>query len=297
MKPIFFIERESKKVKKETPPGEWFLQFLYYSPLGKLPLYLIVKRKFLTIIYGHFMKSKLSKRIILKFIENYNINTEELEKNTHEFNSFNDFFCRKLKSHSREIQQGLVSPADGKVLAYPTIEELHNFYIKGLPFNLSNFLKNEQLAEKFKESIFIIIRLATDDYHRFHFPYTGIPSKSTNIKGYYYSVSRYAVIPNLTKIFCENKRKYTILSTKGLDDILICPIGATMVGSISDTYIPNSPIKKGDEMGYFSFGGSTIVLLVNKKKLMIADDILTNTQQGLETSIKMGEQIGNLITK
>jgi len=65
-----------------------------------------------------------------------------------------------------------------------------------------------------------------------------------------------------------------------------------MVGSILETFTPNQPVNKGDEMGYFAFGGSTIVILIDKDKIKINEDILTNTKNNIETFVKMGEKIG-----
>ena len=67
-------------------------------------------------------------------------------------------------------------------------------------------------------------------------------------------------------------------------------VGATMVGSMLQSYSGTS-IKKGDEKGYFKFGGSTVVLLFEKDKIQIDQDLLRNTSNSLETTIKMGEQI------
>jgi phosphatidylserine decarboxylase len=65
-----------------------------------------------------------------------------------------------------------------------------------------------------------------------------------------------------------------------------------MVGGIIETFTPNNEIKKGDEMGYFKFGGSTIVILVDKNKIKIDQDILENTANKIETCVQMGEKIG-----
>ena len=68
-------------------------------------------------------------------------------------------------------------------------------------------------------------------------------------------------------------------------------VGATMVGSIVQTYTGNV-VKKGDEKGYFKFGGSTVVLIFEKNRIRIDDDLLINTLNGYETAIKAGERIG-----
>ncbi|MGB0839888.1 MAG: phosphatidylserine decarboxylase, partial [Chitinophagales bacterium] len=127
---------------------------------------------------------------------------------------------------------------------------------------------------------------------RFHFPYSGQVSPSTKIKGHYVSVSPYALEANFTSVFCGNKRTYLTLSTKEKGDILLSPVGATMVGSIVDTYTPNTTVDKGDEMGYFAFGGSTVVMLIDQNKVTIDEDILRNTKNKIETAVQMGERIG-----
>ena len=82
------------------------------------------------------------------------------------------------------------------------------------------------------------------------------------------------------------------MNTKDKGDVLISEIGATMVGSIFQTYKNNSKVNKGAEKGYFAFGGSSVLLLIDSNKIKISQDILENTKNGYETIIKMGEQIG-----
>jgi len=111
------------------------------------------------------------------------------------------------------------------------------------------------------------------------------------INGYYYSVSPYAIKDNF-KIFCDNKREITTLETENYGDVIISEIGATMVGGIEQTYIPNRDVKKGEEKGYFTFGGSSVLLLFEPGKIKIDNDILENTKKGYETKVSMGEKIG-----
>jgi phosphatidylserine decarboxylase len=289
---IKFIDRKSGNIITETPPGEVFLKLLYNNPFGKTALLPIAKRKFLSAWYGAKMNRSSSVKKIKGFIKQLDINIDEAEKSISDFTSFNDFFYRKLKPSARPVEDGFVSPGDGKMLAFENIADIHNFFVKGREFTLKEFLGNEKLAEEHKNSSLIILRLAPNDYHRYHFPYSGTPSKMTKIKGDYFSVSPYALASNFTKVFCENKREYCILSSEEKGDIIVAPVGATMVGTIIETYKPDESILKGDEMGYFAFGGSTIVLLVNKDKLKIDTDIIENTKNRIETFVKMGEKIG-----
>ena len=252
----------------------------------------LVKRKFISQIYGRKMDKPSSINKIQKFVDKLGIDISESIKSISEFSTFNEFFYRKLKPNVRPIGDGFVSPGDGRLLAFENVSDVSKFYIKGSEFTLDEFLDNKELAEKNKNSSLIILRLAPNDYHRYHFPYNGKVSETTKIKGKYLSVSPYALVKNFTKVFCGNKREFCIISTKDKGDIIVSPVGATMVGSIIETFKPNSDIKKGDEMGYFSFGGSTIVMLVDKDKIKIDKDILTNTKNNMETYVKMGDSIG-----
>ncbi len=293
LKEIRYICRKTNSILTEKVPGEIFLKFLYYNPFGKLPLELLVKRKFLSSFYGKQMDKENSKNKIKKFVKANNINLNESIKSINEFTSFNDFFFRKLKPNSRKIGNGIVSPADGKIIAFKTLNQWDTFFIKGTEFNLNTYLNNNNLFEKYKNGTMVIVRLAPADYHRYHFPTHGKIRKGIKIRGNYYSVSPYAIKDNF-KIFCENKRELAILETKKYGDILLSEIGATMVGGINQTYTPNSMVSKGDEKGFFSFGGSSIMMLFEKGKVKIDSDIIENTKKGYETKVYMGEKIGEL---
>ena len=151
-------------------------------------------------------------------------------------------------------------------------------------------MDNPDLAQKYQDGALLIIRLAPMDYHRFHFPVSGKLSPNKKIDGDYYSVNPYA-LRKKAEIFCLNKREYTILSNPLFGDVVMAEVGATMVGSIEQTF-KGSFVNKGEEKGYFKFGGSTVVLLFEKSKIHIDEDLLINTAKGYETTVKMGERIG-----
>ncbi|QSH42274.1 archaetidylserine decarboxylase [Lentisphaerota bacterium ZTH] len=293
MKKIEYIERQTGRIRVENPPGESYLKFLYHNPLGSLPLNLVVKRKLLSAFYGWLMKRKNSCRKIAPFVKQYGIDAQEALDPLKQYKSFNDFFIRKLKPSARPIQQGVTSPADGKILAFQNMDDIASFFVKGDKFTLEKFLRSKKLAYEYSNAAIIIVRLAPNDYHRFHFPYQGKASAPCRINGSCFSVSPYAVNWNFTRVFCENKRHYSLLKTADKGTILISPVGATMIGSIVETYVPESEVAKGDEMGYFSFGGSSILMLIDRGKVTIDADILKNTANGLETTVRMGETIGH----
>lgn len=229
---------------------------------------------------------------IQAFVDQLGIDMSESKRSVAEFTSFNDFFYRELLAEARPIGEGFISPGDGRLLAFEKVSEVNSFFVKGRQFTLAKFLANKGLAKSYEQATMLILRLAPNDYHRFHFPWQGTPSDIRKIKGSYYSVSPYALAGNFTRVFCENKREFCVLKTKEKGDILLAPIGATMVGGIVETYLPGQQVEKGAEMGYFKFGGSTVLILVDSDKIKIDPDILHNTRSKLETYVKMGERIG-----
>ncbi len=289
---ILFKDRKSNELLKEVPPGLGWLKFLYGNPLGKLSLELLIKKSIVSRWYGKAMDREKSVDKIRPFVNELGIDMTESVKSIEEFTSFNDFFYRELKSNARPIQNGVVSPGDGKILVFKEIQDINRFFVKGERFTIDSFLSNKTLSRKYDDGSLVILRLAPNDYHRYHFPIGGKVDGTTLINGVYYSVSPLALYENFTKVFCKNKRTLTSLSTEICGDVLLIPVGATMVGSINNTFKENSQVHKGDEMGYFSFGGSTIVLLFEKGKIEFSQDLVQNTNEGYETFVKMGETIG-----
>ncbi|NDV28102.1 phosphatidylserine decarboxylase [Desulfovibrio sp. JC010] len=290
---IEYIDRKTGNLLRETVPGEQWLKWLYHNPLGKLALHSVVKKKLISEWYGRKMDSPESCAKITGFVKDLGIDMSEAIRPMEDYASFNDFFIRELKAEARPIDNtpgSVVSPADGKVLAFKNMERLDSFFVKGQSFSLDDFLQNRHLSEKYNGGSLLIFRLAPVDYHRFHFPADGQISASTQINGEYYSVSPYAV-RNMLRVYWENKREYSTLKTDTAGDILLCEVGATMVGSIIQSYTPDSMIHKGQEKGLFKFGGSTVIMLLEKGKTKIDEDILQNTANGFETSIKMGQPI------
>jgi phosphatidylserine decarboxylase len=290
--PIQYYERESGQIKTEKVAGEKWLVWLYYNPIGEATLWAFAKRKLVSSIYGKMMDRTSSAKKINPFIEDFDIDMSVAQKQ--EFSNFNDFFTRKLKDDARPIDISsnvVVSPADGKILAYADISNSY-FIIKGYRFDVSSFLDNPDLAQKYHDGALLIIRLAPVDYHRFHFPVSGNLSQNKKIEGDYYSVNPFA-LRKKAEILCLNKREYAIISNPLLGDLIMAEVGATMVGSIEQTF-KGSFVNKGEEKGYFKFGGSTVVLLFEKSKIHIDEDLLINTAKGYETTVKMGERIGEV---
>ncbi len=290
MESIDYIERSTNTIKKERIVAKGALRWLYYTPGGKITLHMLLKRKLASTIVGHFMSSPLSYIHVNKFIKKHNVDLS-LYHDEGGYKTFNDFFHRKIKKEKRPIGDAFVSPADGKLLAFQNLSHLPSFFIKGSEFALHEFLRDEMMAVKYKDGTMVIVRLAPTDYHRYHFPVSGIATESKSLKGRYFSVSPVAMKKSI-RILSQNRRVFNIIKTEEYGDVLMAEIGASLVGSIIQTYTPNTVVEKGSEKGYFAYGGSTIVLIFEKDKVTIDADLLENTRKHLETEVKMGENIG-----
>lgn len=292
IEPIVYMERATGVEKTEKVPGEGWLYWSYYNPVGQLSLNIMIKNKFLSTWYGKQMDKPSSKKKISGFVKDFNMDLSGAKKE--EFESFNDFFYRELKLEVRPIDLDssvLVSPADGKVLAYSSISN-QDFIVKGYKFNVYEYFQNDEIAKKYENGSLMIFRLCPTDYHRYHFPIGGEIIVESKIDGDYYSVSPIALKKKI-ELITANKREFTVIRTKSFGDVVMSEVGATMVGSMITTY-SDLQVEKGQEKGYFKFGGSTVILFFEDGKIDIDKDLLINSQKQLETSVLMGERVGRV---
>ncbi|KUO64093.1 MAG: phosphatidylserine decarboxylase [Gracilibacter sp. BRH_c7a] len=292
---IYFKDRKTGEQKEEKVAGYKFLKWIYYTRSGSMALESILKRKIFSSLYGKLQDTRFSSRQIKNFVSNLEIDMGEAKnEDISSYRTFNDFFIRELKSGSRPIilqSNILVSPADGRVFAWQNIDATKLLQVKGSYYSLADLFQDKDLALTYDKGTCIIIRLCPSDYHRFHFPDRGIPSLTSRVEGHYYSVSPLA-LQKIANLYCENKREFTLFQSDNFGQIVIMEVGATCVGSIVQTYVPDQHVEKGSEKGYFKFGGSTLIVFLKENTVKIDGDILSNTEQGIETMIYMGERLG-----
>lgn len=296
---IQVYNRKTKSYEEELIAGKRYIEWTYESPVGKNITELIAKKKLFSKAYGMFCDTKLSTNKISSFVDNFNIDMTMAKKKVNEFSSFNDFFIRELTPEARPINNDeniLISPGDGRITAYENIDLDNLVQIKGFTYSLKELINDDTVANKYKNGICIILRLCPTDYHRFHFVDSGIPCENHYIKGSYYSVNPIA-LKSISKLFCQNKREWSLFKSDNFKDILHIEVGATCVGSIIQTYKPNTHVNKGDEKGYFKFGGSTTILFFQKDAVRIDNDILEQSKLGFECKVELGENIGIKFTK
>lgn len=299
MTDLYIIDRETKQKIEEKVPYKNSLLFLYGNhPLAWLIRPLFCNFPFISKLFGYLQRRPSSAKHIVPFIEKYGIDAAEFRDSVDSFKCFNDFFIRKLKSSARTISNGndvAILPADGRYLAFQDIDHEKGIFIKGKKFSLETLLGDKKLAHKYAQGSIVIARLAPVDYHRFHFPCNCIPSEPKLINGPLYSVNPIALKRNIN-ILAENKRVITRLKTEHFGTMLFIEVGATYVGSIEQTFEPNKHYAKGDEKGYFQFGGSSLILLFEPFRIQIDQDLIANSHQGLETLARLGQTLGRAIS-
>lgn len=291
--PIQYFNRHTGQIETEAVYGEGFLRWAYGNPFGRLTVELAVKRAWFSRWYGWRMDLPSSRSRILPFLEAYGLDPADFAEPVDAFANFNEFFYRKLKPEARPIDQdprSAVLPADGRHLAVPDVDAADIFYIKGQRFELKAFLADNALAEQFSGGAMLISRLCPVDYHRYHFPVAGEAGAPSLIKGHLRSVSPLALRRKLA-ILWENTRVRTIIESPVFGKVIVMDIGATCVGSVHATYTPGA-VAKGDEKGYFSFGGSCLATLFLPGTIRFDDDLLRHSAQATEVYAKIGERCG-----
>jgi len=256
--------------------GSWFI----LSPFVRFQL------KQQTASRGKHDDSTESAKDISHFVKTYNLTTADLaEPDISKYSTFNEFFYRKLKDGARPVDSPtdtsvVVSPADCRVTTFASVSDATKFWVKGKNFNLQNLFGNSTTADMFNGGSLAIFRLAPQDYHRFHSPVDGTVESIAAIPGEYYTVNPMAVRENLD-VLTDNKRVVTIVSTASLGKMAYVSVGALLVASINFTGAASigAQLKKGDEMGYFAFGGSTVIVVFQQGKVKWDQDLLDNSSR------------------
>lgn len=294
---IEYIDRQDGEKKVEIVAGGSVLNWSYETTVGRGVLELLFKRKIASAVMGWWMDTPFSKGRISSFVASLHIPLEEAEvEDPKGYRTFNDFFYRKLKPGARRVdarEDRFVSPADGRVSLYDQIDIHRLVQVKGMEYTLAELIGDAQLAEEFQGGACLVVRLAPSDYHRYHFPIEGVPGRAHKIKGCYYSVNPVG-LKHIAKLYCQNKRELTIIESPALGKVLFIEVGATGVGGIVQTYRPGEPVAKGQEKGYFKFGGSTVMVFVKRDQILWDQDLLENTTQDIETKVHMGEALGRI---
>ena len=292
---ISYMHRYDECMRREKVYGQKWLKLIYGSPLGALPLWAAIKRAWFSNWYGRKMNRPESQEKISGFIRDFDLDESEFASPANTFASFNEFFSRKLKAGARPIcnePETLAFPADGRHLGFSNLAETSSIFVKGQRFDLAGLFQSKELAKPYERGSLVISRLCPVDYHRFHFPVHGHVSQPKLINGFLYSVNPLALRKKIS-IFWQNKRFLSFVDTENGGRVAQFLVGATCVGSVSFTADLPRTVGKGDEFGYFSFGGSSVLTLFEEGKVTLSPDLLENSSQGIELYARMGDRMGS----
>lgn len=278
-----------------TVPGDdgqdRLLEWMYGTVPGRCLVQLMIQ-PWVSRAAGWLCDSRLSALIIEPFRKKNRICMDDFEDR--KYRSFNDFFTRQLRPGARPVDpelSNLTAPCDSKLTVCP-ITENARFRVKGTDYTLESLLQNRELANRFLGGTLLLFRLTVGDYHRYGYIDSGYAGTSVRIPGVYHTVNPAAA--SRFPIYKENTREYTLLESENFGTILQMEVGAAMVGRIVNNP-GNRRVFRGEEKGRFEFGGSTVIVLLQKNAAQVDADILKNTEENAETVVKYGEKIGERV--
>ena len=284
------------------------MHFLYYGPFHQTALKWERVREILayqTRQMGNAYDSAASKAHIEPFIKSFHLQeslSDLVEPDPNRYATFNQFFARELKPSARPIADPddssvISSPADCRLMVFPTVDMATKYWIKGYGFTLGKLLQGDVLASQFDGGSVTIARLAPQDYHRWHSPVDGTISSIKEIPGTYFTVNPQAINqPGSLDVFCENRRSVMLIRRKSPHlSIALVAVGAMLVGSIK--YNPGiqqgAEVTRGQCLGAFQYGGSTVIVLIPRGDFIPDADLVDNSMgHRCETLVKMGWKIG-----
>ena len=279
-----------KSVNQPRPEGvqERILAALYDHAAGRL-LLKILTAPWVSKAGGWLLSTRVSRLAVGPFARRSGIDMGEYLGAP--YHSFNEFFSRKIRPELRPIPENpelFISPCDSRLTALPITPD-SRFTLKGTEYTLASLLRNEELAERFSGGWCLIFRLCVDDYHRYCYVADGEKEDNTFLPGVLHTVNPIAC--GHYPIYKENAREYAVLHTEYWGDILMMEVGALMVGKIVNHH-GAARVARGQEKGFFQFGGSTVVLLTQKNRLNPDDPYPENSARGIETRVRYGQPIG-----
>lgn len=265
-----------------------FLEWMYGTRPGRLLVKLMI-RPGVSRAAGWLLDRRVSALAVRPLIRKNHICMDDFEQRR--FRSFNDFFTRRVLPGKRPVDNApghLIAPCDSKLTVYD-IRPDSRFRVKGTEYTLEGLLQSKELAETFLGGTLLLFRLTVGDYHRYTYIDSGFVTGSTRIPGVFHTVNPAAA--SRCPIYRENTREYSLLESLRFGTVLQMEVGAAMVGRIVNA--PGSRnVRRGEEKGRFEFGGSTVIVLLQKGRAILDADLLRNTAQDAETVVRLGERIG-----
>ncbi len=284
---VEYVDRATGQRVVESVMGDKALRFAYETLLGRTLWSVLFGSRAVSAWMGRRCDAPRSKRDIAALTSIPGCRWEEAEKPLADYASFNDFFTRRLKPGARPVGEGLVSPADGRLRLYLGADTDRPFPLKGATRSLRTVFDGAAPAGRYDIAV---IRLAPVDYHRFHFPCACTTDGPVRVvPGKYHSVNPIALV-RCPDVYADNERQI-VKCRAAFGDFWLVDVGAFGVGTIVQTFA-GAQHAKGDEKGYFKFGGSTVIFVAPAGAVTFDTDLVRNSSEGLETRVLCGETIG-----
>ena len=287
--PIVFVDRATGREVVESVMGSGALSFAYETLLGRTLWPVLFGSRVVSALFGLYYDSRFSRKAIAALANIPGCESAEAEKPLGAYRSFNEFFTRRLKPGARPVGEGFVSPCDARLRLHLGVSAHDPFPVKGAKRTLADVLREALPNERYDVAVF---RLAPVDYHRFHFPCDcDLEGGTRVIKGRYHSVNPIALLRH-PDIYADNERQ--IVKARGaFGTFWMVDVGAFGVGTIVQTF-RGATHAKGDEKGYFKFGGSTVILVLPQGAVAFDEDLRLNSTRGLETRVRACDRIGKM---
>ncbi len=295
MKTIEYWNREKRSIETEQVYGEGAVRWMYQTPAGRFLGDWVLSRKPISKMYGWAQSSALSSRKVEPFIETFKIPMEQYDGAP--FRSFNDFFIRKFKPGQRPFASApseMPAFSEARYYGFESVSPTQQLPVKGVGLMASELVGDREKARPFVDGPVLLARLCPVDYHRYHYPDDGTTYDHFPVHGRFHSVNPVA-LEYKSDIFITNERRVSLLETKNFGKLAYVEVGAIMVGRIIQSHDEARPFKRGDEKGYFLFGGSTVIVLGEKGRWKPDADILDQTRQNRETYIRLGQRLAHSI--
>jgi phosphatidylserine decarboxylase len=288
---LTYWDRAAGRFADEAIYGGRALRWLYGSRLGFFLARTVLARRAVSRAAGWYYSRSASRRRIAPFVERFRIDLDEFEPAA--YRSFNEFFTRRFRAGRRPFASPpdvLPAFAEGRYLVFDSVSAADALPVKGAHLAPEAILGGRPEAKRFEGGPVAIARLCPLDYHRFHYPDRGRTVASYRIPGSLHSVNPFALRAK-RDIFATNERHVAILETESFGALAYVEVGALNVGRIVQTHDARVPFARGDEKGYFLFGGSTVIVFATPGALRFDEDLVERSRAGVEVLVRLGRRI------
>jgi len=294
-----YVDRKTGGLRNEELYGDLFLRFLYSETREHAPsLFRVLTGPRISELVAclHFDLPLSSRVLGSRFVRSHLIDLEECVDPHQSLNTARSLFERKIKYwQCRPMLNDpalVVSPSDSKIVV-GSFQSSSLIFLKEKFFDFDELLGSDkrQWLETFRDGDFAIFRLTPEKYHYNHTPIAGLVVDIYEIPGRYHSCNPGAVVKSVTP-FSKNKRSVTIFDTdvQGgtyVGYVAMVEIVALGIGDIVQLYSekeyrspspvkPGMFLKKGVPKSLFRPGSSTNVLIFQKGRIQILDEIIRN---------------------